>query len=102
MGVKKKAKQESVSDTGAVVEEPAVGPDAVTVQFRWGVETFKRTDVVQSGRYVYKSRTTLDGRGGLTLGYKEDDSGIPAHWALGSGSGGTLYRLENDGATPAA
>mmetsp|Transcript_11929 Transcript_11929/g.32752 ORF Transcript_11929/g.32752 Transcript_11929/m.32752 type:complete len:158 (-) Transcript_11929:99-572(-) len=79
--------------------EAALGPSAVTVQFRWGVETFKRTDRVQCGRFVYKARGSVDGRGGLELSYSEHGGGS---WELGGSSGGCLYRILTNAATPAA
>mmetsp|Transcript_86933 Transcript_86933/g.243633 ORF Transcript_86933/g.243633 Transcript_86933/m.243633 type:complete len:194 (+) Transcript_86933:179-760(+) len=77
------------------------GPPAVTVQFMWGTQTFYRTGVLQSGRCVYKARGTLDGKGGLTLGYREAAAGEQCgRWELGSVSGGCLYRLKSDASTP--
>eukprot|EP00435_Cladocopium_sp_Y103_P034819 s505_g9.t1 len=46
-------------------------PDLVTVEFRWGTETFFRTEDRTHGRYVYRSRGTLDGKGGLRLQYQK-------------------------------
>eukprot|EP00929_Paragymnodinium_shiwhaense_P026766 TRINITY_DN15833_c0_g1_i1.p1 TRINITY_DN15833_c0_g1~~TRINITY_DN15833_c0_g1_i1.p1 ORF type:complete len:115 (-),score=19.01 TRINITY_DN15833_c0_g1_i1:63-407(-) len=68
------------------------------VQFMWGAQEFRRTGVVQCGRYLFKARGTVDGKGGLTLGYSEDSGGC---WELGSPSGGTLYRIKTDAASPA-
>mmetsp|Transcript_18389 Transcript_18389/g.53430 ORF Transcript_18389/g.53430 Transcript_18389/m.53430 type:complete len:168 (-) Transcript_18389:171-674(-) len=78
--------------------EASGGPPAVTVQFIWGTETFRRTDRVECGRFVYKTRGTVDGKGGLILGYAEHEGGC---WELGSISGGCLYRFQTDAKTPA-
>merc|ERR1719282_1577530 len=71
---------------------------AVTVQFRWGTQVFYRTETVQCNRFVYKSRGTVDGKGGLILGYSDSDGG---QWQLGSGSGGCLYRFRSAAESPA-
>ncbi|CAE8590862.1 unnamed protein product [Polarella glacialis] len=77
---------------------PAViGPPEVTVQFRWAVETFRRTDLVEGARVVYRSRGTVDGKGGLKLSYQE----TTAAWEVSSSSGGCLYRLPGNFASPA-
>eukprot|EP00415_Alexandrium_ostenfeldii_P003001 UN3001 len=74
-----------------------LGPPAVTVEFMWGCQTFRRTEKTQCGRFVYKARGTVDGRGGLELSYSEHGGGS---WELGSESGGCLYRYRTDGDTP--
>eukprot|EP00928_Gymnodinium_smaydae_P008462 TRINITY_DN13083_c0_g4_i1.p1 TRINITY_DN13083_c0_g4~~TRINITY_DN13083_c0_g4_i1.p1 ORF type:complete len:196 (-),score=39.54 TRINITY_DN13083_c0_g4_i1:180-722(-) len=78
------------------------GPPAVTVQFMWGTQTFHRTDTQQSGRHVYRARGTLDGKGGLTLAYRESESeeSAPGFWELGNSSGSCLYRLRTAALTP--
>mmetsp|Transcript_30761 Transcript_30761/g.56076 ORF Transcript_30761/g.56076 Transcript_30761/m.56076 type:complete len:227 (+) Transcript_30761:37-717(+) len=82
---------------------PESGPPIVTVQFKWGVETFTQTDIIECERFVYRSRGSLDGRGGLKLSYSAPvDGATTGCWQLGSPSGGVLYRIENDGMTPAA
>ncbi|CAL1163407.1 unnamed protein product [Cladocopium goreaui] len=79
-------------------------PDLVTVEFRWGTETFFRTEDRTHGRYIYRSRGTLDGKGGLRLQYQmskseideRDDSG----WEICGSQGKCLYRLQTDAASP--
>mmetsp|Transcript_84770 Transcript_84770/g.263727 ORF Transcript_84770/g.263727 Transcript_84770/m.263727 type:complete len:159 (-) Transcript_84770:14-490(-) len=84
---------------GAFVGDALPGPPAVTVQFRWGIQTFQRTERMQCGRYVYQARGSVDGKGGLTLGYSEQGGGS---WELGSSSGGCLYSFQTNAVTPAA
>ena len=79
--------------------DPA-GPPAISVQFRWGSQVFKRTEELRCGRRVYKSRGTLDGKGGLTLAYSS--CRLTGSWELGSESGGCLYFMESDAMTPSA
>merc|ERR1712107_850143 len=62
-----------------------------------GTETMKRTKQVRCGRYVYKSRGSLDGRGGIELSYNDENNGC---WEIGGPSSGCLYRLEAKCVTP--
>mmetsp|Transcript_29515 Transcript_29515/g.57912 ORF Transcript_29515/g.57912 Transcript_29515/m.57912 type:complete len:149 (-) Transcript_29515:71-517(-) len=72
-------------------------PPAVTVQFRWGIETFRRTEDQQGGRFVYKAKGSVDGRGGLRLAYGEKNGGC---WELGNSAGNCQYRLRSDAQSP--
>merc|ERR1719203_1466454 len=96
-----KAEDENVpanDDSGSMLQKSALpGPGGVTVQFMWGSQTFSRTDALQEGRYIYKARGTVDGKGGLTLCYSDRNGGS---WELGSDSGGCLYYFETRAETP--
>mmetsp|Transcript_28056 Transcript_28056/g.74130 ORF Transcript_28056/g.74130 Transcript_28056/m.74130 type:complete len:182 (-) Transcript_28056:76-621(-) len=85
--------QEILSSTTNAPPQPAplpvsADPQAVSVQFPWGTDTFRATPEEKCGRFVYKTRGSIDGKGGLTLSFTDEHGGC---WELG-GSTGTLYR----------
>ncbi|CAK9033908.1 unnamed protein product [Durusdinium trenchii] len=76
------------------------GPAVVTVQFRWATETFLRTEDRAHGRHIYRSRGTLDGKGGLRLQYQKSES-ENGGWEISGSQGKCLYRLITDAESPA-
>eukprot|EP00931_Biecheleriopsis_adriatica_P120235 TRINITY_DN95350_c0_g1_i1.p1 TRINITY_DN95350_c0_g1~~TRINITY_DN95350_c0_g1_i1.p1 ORF type:complete len:179 (+),score=25.58 TRINITY_DN95350_c0_g1_i1:38-574(+) len=95
----------SSSPQSAETKQPALGPAVMKVQFRWAVETFLRTDRMEHGRFVYRSRGSLDGKGGLQLSYQKKPDlpdGFEGAWEISSSAGKCLYRLACDGDTPTA
>eukprot|EP00811_Abedinium_folium_P008252 NODE_17624_length_933_cov_10.362283.p2 GENE.NODE_17624_length_933_cov_10.362283~~NODE_17624_length_933_cov_10.362283.p2 ORF type:complete len:224 (-),score=64.90 NODE_17624_length_933_cov_10.362283:262-846(-) len=96
--------------TGDGTEGPSPpGPEAFSVQLMWGVETMTRQPYARCGRFVYKSRGSVDGRGGIELSYAaggqggeggEGDAG--GSWEIGGPSSGCLYRIRSDALTPQA
>mmetsp|Transcript_11930 Transcript_11930/g.32754 ORF Transcript_11930/g.32754 Transcript_11930/m.32754 type:complete len:130 (-) Transcript_11930:99-488(-) len=64
-----------------------------------GQEFLDQADVSAFGKYTVQARGSVDGRGGLELSYSEHGGGS---WELGGSSGGCLYRILTNAATPAA